>query len=600
MTIATVTAKTTQQGNGATTVWNYGFLIPNQQSIAVTLTDVNGNQTLLGFGTQYSVTGLGVPAGGTVTYPLVGSPLAVGNSITIQRVAPAQQLTSLINQGGFFPDVVEAALDYVTMLVQDNAEAATRALTFGVASDMTVLSNRVPVPSPGTVLGWDPTGKFLVNLLAAPAAIIAPIVVGQIVFGAAGNTLAQDPNLFWDNTNKRLGIGNAAPVFGVDVTGTIRSTTGITTPTINGAAGTNLGINSQTATGGVLQINAVNIATWNTLTFAPAVDNSITLGTSGSKWSAGFFGTSVTTPLVTTSGSVNLGLGVNGNSYWVVDGGTQNIYPLSDNTLQIGRNDLRIKQVFTPIIDSGTTGSVSIKTNNGSEQIRVLHVATPANLILAFGGATGTPAMLSATGEASSALNLSSGGTGTVSILTGGGVQASFPNTPSAIRNITITGAASGQPQMSSSSGGGVGIQGTNAADNAASGNYGELIGNQIAAGAAVALTSGVVANITSIVLGAGDWDISGAVDFQFAGTTSYTNLVGGISVVSAARGPQDTAFDFQAPATVPTAANDMSWFVLPIRFSLSGSTTVFLVAQATFTVSTLKAYGTIRARRVR
>jgi hypothetical protein len=38
------------------------------------------------------------------------------------------------------------------------------------------------------------------------------ITAGQVGFGSPGNTLTSDPNLFWDNTNKRLGIGTNAPV----------------------------------------------------------------------------------------------------------------------------------------------------------------------------------------------------------------------------------------------------------------------------------------------------------------------------------------------------------------------------------------------------
>jgi hypothetical protein len=43
-----------------------------------------------------------------------------------------------------------------------------------------------------------------------------------------------------------------------------------------------------------------------------------------------------------------------------------------------------------------------------------------------------------------------------------------------------------------------------------------------------------------------------------------------------------------------------LSTAVGPVRVSLSATTTIFLVASDTFTVSTMSAYGTIRARRVR
>jgi hypothetical protein len=50
----------------------------------------------------------------------------------------------------------------------------------------------------------------------------------------------------------------------------------------------------------------------------------------------------------------------------------------------------------------------------------------------------------------------------------------------------------------------------------------------------------------------------------------------------------------------VPTAAVDPAFTTPVVRLSLAATTTVYLVSRATFTVSTLKAYGTIRARRVR
>jgi hypothetical protein len=136
--------------------------------------------------------------------------------------------------------------------------------------------------------------------------------------------------------------------------------------------------------------------------------------------------------------------------------------------------------------------------------------------------------------------------------------------------------------------------------DNASAGNAGEYISSTIATGASVALTNGVTANVTSISLTAGDWDVTGVVDFTFGATTSYTNLAGGVSTTSATLGAQDSFFDFETPAEVPTAANDPAWVVPTVRLSLSATTTVYLVAQAAFTVSTLKAYGTLRARRMR
>lgn len=134
----------------------------------------------------------------------------------------------------------------------------------------------------------------------------------------------------------------------------------------------------------------------------------------------------------------------------------------------------------------------------------------------------------------------------------------------------------------------------------AAAGKVGEVISSVVASGAAVSLSTGTTANVTSIALTAGDWDVTGVLDLQFGATTSYTNLAGGISLTSATLGAQDSGFDFETPAAVPTNAKDMAWVLPTVQINVSGNTTVYLVAQATFTVSTLKAYGTIRARRIR
>lgn len=143
-------------------------------------------------------------------------------------------------------------------------------------------------------------------------------------------------------------------------------------------------------------------------------------------------------------------------------------------------------------------------------------------------------------------------------------------------------------------------IQGTATNDNATAGYIGEYVSSTIASGSAVSLTTNTTANVTSISLTAGDWDVTGVVDFQYGATTSITNLVGGSSTTSATLGARDTFFDFETAANVPTATADAAFVIPTTRISIAATTTVYLVAQATFTVSTLKAYGTIRARRMR
>jgi hypothetical protein len=54
---------------------------------------------------------------------------------------------------------------------------------------------------------------------------IASGTVGRVLFQGAGNVVQQSTNLFWDNTNGRLGIGTSSPAYKLDVVGNASITT---------------------------------------------------------------------------------------------------------------------------------------------------------------------------------------------------------------------------------------------------------------------------------------------------------------------------------------------------------------------------------------
>ena len=59
--------------------------------------------------------------------------------------------------------------------------------------------------------------------------------VGRVLFEGTGNVVQDSANLFWDNTNGRLGIGTSSPSFGLDVNGTARVQNDLTiTKNVNG------------------------------------------------------------------------------------------------------------------------------------------------------------------------------------------------------------------------------------------------------------------------------------------------------------------------------------------------------------------------------
>lgn len=148
-------------------------------------------------------------------------------------------------------------------------------------------------------------------------------------------------------------------------------------------------------------------------------------------------------------------------------------------------------------------------------------------------------------------------------------------------------------------------IIGTATNNSAPAGALGEFVTATVASGAAVSVTNATGANVTSISLTAGDWDVSGQVDFILAGVTA-TLFQSAISIVSATLPTQpggsglgtDPLLGVPLLTTILSATYEQA--LGPVRLLLSATTTVYLVAQAAFSVGTLTGYGTIRARRVR
>lgn len=147
---------------------------------------------------------------------------------------------------------------------------------------------------------------------------------------------------------------------------------------------------------------------------------------------------------------------------------------------------------------------------------------------------------------------------------------------------------------------GGTSIKGTNTNNNAAAGDVGEYIESTIAVGSAVSLTTGVTANVTSISLTAGDWDVFGVVIMDSGATTNVTRVAAGTSSTSATADITKGYYSHIHSGYVPGGGQFRAMPLNTSRFSLSGTTTIYLVALANFTVSTCTAYGTISARRVR
>ena len=144
----------------------------------------------------------------------------------------------------------------------------------------------------------------------------------------------------------------------------------------------------------------------------------------------------------------------------------------------------------------------------------------------------------------------------------------------------------------------GLKAKGTVTNDSAAAGYVGEYVESVIALATPVALNSTVNANMTSISLAAGDWDVDGQVSFPSNAATTIVVLVAGISTVNATLAGYETQARVPYNNVVPS-----STFMFPVprtRISLAATTTVYMVVNASFNVNTCGVSGILRARRVR
>src|SRR6266852_2654039 len=134
----------------------------------------------------------------------------------------------------------------------------------------------------------------------------------------------------------------------------------------------------------------------------------------------------------------------------------------------------------------------------------------------------------------------------------------------------------------------------------ALSGEIGEYISSNISAGSAISLTTATATNITTISLTAGDWDIEANLLFQGAATTNVTLYAGSLSLTSSTLDFSNDRFDelaYSSSGIVLGSAPTQNIHLGRARFSLSTTTTIYLVAFCNFTVSTEAAFGILRAR---
>ncbi len=148
-------------GNDITTDFSYDFRIEDKTQLKVFETDDAGVETLLVVDTNYTVAGIGIDTGGTLTR--VAGALPTGYQWYVRSNYIDTQDTDFESQGGFFPDVHERAFDKRTFMSQQQQDQLDRAFKL---SDSYSGSASAELPNPEALryVRWNAAADALENV----------------------------------------------------------------------------------------------------------------------------------------------------------------------------------------------------------------------------------------------------------------------------------------------------------------------------------------------------------------------------------------------------------------------------------------------------
>lgn len=186
MTITNPSARNDYVGNGAADTFPFTFRITDAAHLRVIVEDTDGNIDTLTLNADYTVTGVGLASGGSIT--LTAGPLEDGYKLTILSSIPITQLTDLRNRGSFFPSVLEDALDKLTLISQQQQDEINRAIKFP-ATDGVALKTVIPSAAAraNQFLGFGAQGE---PIAARPSEAPVSVFMQAVVSAASSSTAA--------------------------------------------------------------------------------------------------------------------------------------------------------------------------------------------------------------------------------------------------------------------------------------------------------------------------------------------------------------------------------------------------------------------------
>jgi hypothetical protein len=140
------------------------------------------------------------------------------------------------------------------------------------------------------------------------------------------------------------------------------------------------------------------------------------------------------------------------------------------------------------------------------------------------------------------------------------------------------------------------GIIGITDGSNSNTGYVGQFVSSVVLAASAISISNASPTNLTSISLGAGDWDLWGSI--MFLPTLIITNISSWISSTSATM--PDGSLVAINPTNGPLTGINNAPLTPTLRFNVSTTTTIYISGQVSVTSGTCTICGGIYARRRR
>jgi hypothetical protein len=164
--IDTVINRNEYAGAGSTGPFAFNFRIFAASDLLVIRRSSLGVETVLAYPADFTVPATDVgKASGSIT---TTANVAAGETLVIRRAPPLKQEVDLRNQGPFFPESYEDAVDKLAAQIQYLKADLDLALRLGESYDPAAFALRLPRGVGGQFLGWNSAATAITNVSGAP------------------------------------------------------------------------------------------------------------------------------------------------------------------------------------------------------------------------------------------------------------------------------------------------------------------------------------------------------------------------------------------------------------------------------------------------